>query len=314
MKVSKKISITIKQTLIIFSPDSFFLKMYGYRRGYKRYYGKKYAFRRTYGASTSGTKRVSVSIPIEADGNFNFSANSKVSQVVAFKTPDNLATSATYQAYSQLYDEARVVGVTYKLIFGGGFTNTGTGFFTFYSCVDRIGTSDDVTNRMTADEVKGSSSTVRSTFTIQQRLGATRSYFASNLLEKNTWWDCTVSSNTIPELVSSTTAFKPLLQCIVETSASSSSSQQLPYRLMQEIVVQFRNPKLKVTGNSKFSELVKSAIEEGKEEEPVLKKKKVVYEEEVLPDDEEEEMDEDEQEPLTQPLKPAMKKAGKKSS
>lgn len=246
---------------------------YPYKKTYKKWgkywKGKKGSYKRTYRSSTSGTKRVSVPIPIEADGNFNFGANSKVSQVVAFKTPDNLATSATFQAYSQLYDEARVVGVNYKLIFGGGFTNTGTGFFTFYSCVDRIGTSDDAQNRMSADDVKGSSSTVRSTFTIQQKLGAYRAYYASNLLEKNTWWDCTVSGNTIPELVSSTTAFKPLLQCIVETSASSSSSQQLPYRLMQEIVVQFRNPKLKIGGNSKFADMRADVIEDAKESEDV---------------------------------------------
>ena len=293
---------------------------YPYKKSYKKYGWKKGVSK----SSKYGTKKVTVVIPVESDYHLDFASGSMQSNVIPLAPcrPVNdsscMTITSTYKAYANLYDEARIVGVKVKWYFGGGFTST-TGYFTFASSVDRCMMSEDLTSMPSVNEILASSSVSKTVFTTQQRLGAFRSYWASNMMEKNTWWDTTLDSNNRypPALLDSTTAFKPVVFFCAVAPSAGSSSQQLPYRVEAEWIVQFRNPKMVLSNQNKFSEMRAEAIEEKKEESeeaPVLKKKKVVYEEEVLPDDEDEEMDEESQEPLTQPVKTVMKKAGKKSS
>lgn len=255
---------------------------YPYKKSYKKYgkYWKKGWKRSVVKSSKSGTKRVTVVIPVEADYQFSFEADSKYSAVIPMTACRNVNDSATmtrtatFKAYAALYDEARIVGCKFKWYFGGGFTNS-TGFFTFATAVDRCTMPEDLTTRPTAQDILASSSVIKTVFTVQQRLGAVRQYWASTLMEKNTWWDTTLDSNGWypPALWDSTTAFKPTVHFCAIAAASSSSSQQLPYRVEAEWIVQFRNPKV-VAANanrSVFSDMVLDKVEEVKEVDDEVK-------------------------------------------
>jgi len=240
---------------------------YSYKKGSKRYsYGTRgykssssRFSRRTTASFKSGTSRVTVSIPVTADYQLAFAANSKLSAVIPHVPTRDLNDSSmmsltqTYKAYANLYDQARIVGVKLKWNFGGGFTSS-TGFFTFFTAIDRCFMSTDLSRPMSADEVIGSASVNRTTFTVQQRLGAMRSYYASTLLEKTTWWDTTLddtNSRYIPALLDSTTAFKPCIYFCAEAPSSSTSTQSLPYRLQTEWILEFRNPKLTIPNTNR---------------------------------------------------------------
>lgn len=343
MKVSKKISITIKQTLIIFSPDSFFLKMpYGY---YRRWGNKARLARNVSRAYKKGNKTTLVEIPSHVDLSFSFSSNNKYSDILMIK-PFDFSTESTawfgaltnfrvYEHYSELFDEARIVGYRCKLTVNNGGTLTG-GFLSVVSTIDRNFGPEDLAETMSSSELMNNPGVMKQTMTNQSRGIFYRSVYPTSLLEKASYFDCTIhntASNVeyIPGYEKMVTGFRPAIYYMLHKDAGTSGTTTIAARLEITTVMQFRNPKYqeidagdrgvrvveKKIANApeeSFSSMAKTLIEEKKEEEPVLKKKKVVYEEEVLPDDEDEEMDEDEQEPLTQPLKPAMKKAGKKSS
>ena len=248
------------------------------KKSYKKYgkYWKKGYKKSVYKTSKSGTKRVTIVIPVTSDYQLTFPANSKEAGPVPLAPARNnndtstMARSPMYSAYANLYDEARIIGVRHKWYFGGGFTSSSTGYFTFMTSVDRCCMPEDLSSGMTVAEVEGSSSVQRTTFTVQQRLGAFRSYWASNLLEKNTWWDTTMggtSGNDIPALSDSTTAFKPCCFFAALASQTSSSQQSLPYRIESEWIVQFRNPKLNIPNQNKatFADMASEKIEEVKE-------------------------------------------------
>lgn len=249
------------------------------KKSYKKYgkYWKKGYKKSVYKTSKAGTKRVTIVIPVTSDYQLTFPANSKEAGPVSLAPARNnndsstMAVSPMYSAYANLYDEARIVGVRHKWYFGGGFTSSATGYFTFMTSVDRCVMPEDLSTGMTVAEIEGSSSVQRTTFTVQQRLGAYRSYWASNLLEKNTWWDTTMggsSGRDIPALSESTTAFKPCCFFAAIASQASSSQQSLPYRIESEWIVQFRNPKLNIpnqNGRSTFADMASEKIEEVKE-------------------------------------------------
>lgn len=242
---------------------------YSYKKGSKRYAygGRGYKSssarfsRRTTSSFKSGTSRVTVTIPVTADYQLTFAANDKTSAVLmTYPTRDigdasMMSLSETYKAYANLYDQARIVGAKIKWNFGGGFTSGTSGYFTFFTAVDRCYMATDISTPMKASEVMSSASVNRTTFTVQQRLGAMRSYYASTLLEKSTWWDTTLDSTNsryIPALLDSTTAFKPCIYFCAEAPSSSSSQQTLPYRIEIQWIVEFRNPKLSLpNSNSK---------------------------------------------------------------
>lgn len=243
--------------------------LYSTYRRYARYGGRGTTYSRSRAiarSSKAGTKKVQILIPLEGDRTFSFAANSQVSAVNMIRptttesgTGDyfSLTTSPTFGAYADLYDQCRIVGIRLKFYFGLGFTQQAGGYFTFNSCIDRTMMSEDSTNPKTAEEVEASSSTTKTTFTVEQRLGASRSYYASSILEKTTWWDCTVAANVnnvpyIPGLLSSETAFKPIVYTCVRAPATLSTSTTLPFRLTMEYDLEFRNPKLTIsTASSK---------------------------------------------------------------
>ena len=246
-----------------------------YKKTYKKYgkYWKKGWKKGATKSSKAGTKKVTVVIPVESDYHLDFASGSMQSTVIPLAPcrPVNdsscMTVTSTYKAYANLYDEARIVGVKVKWYFGGGFTST-TGYFTFASAVDRCMMSEDLSSMPSVNEILASSSVSKTVFTTQQRLGAYRSYWANNLMEKSTWWDTTLDSNGRypPALMDSTTAFKPVIFFCAVAPSAGSSSQQLPYRVEAEWIVQFRNPKMVLSNQNKFTDMRADVIDDAKEE------------------------------------------------
>lgn len=216
------------------------------------------------GQSRAGTKRVTVSIPKTFDGNFTWAANSFTSNVLRVRAssyPTDASTLPymdTYKSFANLFDECRIVGCKCKLIFGDGFTSTGAApFLTFLTCLDRK-TAHQITgiqNIMTPAEIAGSSSCVKTDFTVQQRMCAYRSFYAQSWLEKQTFWESRISANNstgfwIPGLENDASAFNPTMFMVCNAGVAPSADTNLRFRIQLEWILEFRNPKLSLPSES----------------------------------------------------------------
>lgn len=239
-------------------------------RGYRRYLRRKayYSSRRRYwrrhgfskkfygirSSDIKGSNRVSVTIPGTYDFNFTWPGSTEYANVMAFKPtamPDasdqfSLGRNLTYRAYASLYDQARIVGVRYKIYFGTLLVTNERQFFTLVTMFDRCQMPDDSTRPMTTADIAGSVGANKTTFTVQQRLITRRVCFARTFAEKNTWWDTywnEAEQSSIPALLSSTSAFKPMLFMTVRAAGTPVNGQTLRCRVETEYVLEFRNGK-----------------------------------------------------------------------
>lgn len=246
--------------------------MYSRYRSNRSYAGKRYGTRYSrysssaakaasvVKASQRGTKRVSVVIPRTFDGQFTFQANQNYSDVLSVKatTLTDAATlpySQCYRAYAALYDECRIVGCKTSWAFGNSLITGSSTYMTLYSAMDRAfnqQTSSADPNAMTQTEIAASSSCMKTNFTVQQRLAATRNFYARTFLEKNTWWDSYVDSNAsnqyqLPALKANPNAYNPIMYVFLSCGASPTSLTTLPFRVEITWILEFRNPKCSFT-------------------------------------------------------------------
>ena len=316
--------------------------------GYKRYGRRSFGGLRR--ASQSGTRRFNVMIPTVQSYQMTVGAQQQWSNLSGtcpyFKFSGNticqapLIDSILYRTYTQLYDQVKINAVTAKISI---MSNIGTGGLVSAVKLVTMWDRDIKKTEMvdgqgipnTASIQVGSES--QSTLLVNNSKAVVyRSIRASDMQERTTFHDCTFEAYQTTGYIDSVwkggaqVGFCPGLWFALMTSTSPGAGSSYVFDVALEIkwYVTFRNPKFGLGAASakveKFTDIASTVvgqIEEEKEDEetekveeaPILKKKKVVYEEEVIPDDEDEEEDES-QEPLTQPFKSPMKKAGKKSS
>lgn len=330
-----------------------------YRRGYSRTWARSrwpYRSWRRFGVSSaqkSGTRRFSISIPIEGYSSVGVAANSHVSYPVGF-TPfynsDNAVTTdpeishhagtlvgnSLFATYCQLYDEVKLNSVSFSVAVDQ--TPTGTNGVKIVSCIDRHATLDDIRGAYTVGQMSSSAEADSKMFSSLQNARVYRYFAARDIGERTSFFDCTlgtqsytVGQNTYNmagplEFIRNTSLFgcyNPIIFVGFSFSSAPAAAGIVYFQYKATYNLTFRNPKYGGYAASKgegFSDMKSDVIESVKkdddemEEAPTLKKKKVVYEEEDIPDDEEEEDDYEEQEPITQPFKSPMKKAGKKVS
>lgn len=248
--------------------------MFGYRK-YRSYRGKRYgSYSRRYGGAASsaalarrvtrsaqaGTRKVVVNIPRTFDSTFSINAGEYTSSVIKIRptaTGVDLSTLPymdTYEAYSRLYDECRIVGVKMKFLFGDPLGTLR--YFTLYTAVDRktmwgnpqSGTSE----AMTAAEVIGGSSVIKTDFSVEKSLITYRSVWASNANEKSVFWDTgiavdgTTTARSIPGLIYNPVCFHPTIYAVLQAGAAPSSAGTVSFRLNIEWILEFRNPKLSI--------------------------------------------------------------------
>lgn len=126
------------------------------------------------------------------------------------------------------------------------------------TCIDRHGNQDDITNRMTLSQVENSSSAVRTTFNGQSTFTTTRTYRATDFMEKYTFYDATYTSdagngqyidawyNTANNI-----GFTPLIYSALKTTmATSSATRDVTCTADITYNLTFRNPKNGMTTSS----------------------------------------------------------------
>lgn len=255
----------------------------GYKR-YRSYAGKRYGTRysrysssaakasRTIRSSQLGTKRVTINIPRTFDSTIPFTAGSATSGVLsvsATKYNEDLSTlpyCPAYVAYSQLYDQCRIVGCKMSWSFGDGLITSGSSYMTFYSAMDRfyIQAAGAIGDTMTAAEIAASSSCMKTNFTVQQRLATKRSFYASTFLEKNTWWDTSITPASavspvhgayISGLMLNTTGYNPSIYFFVQAAGAPNTNVNLPFRIEINWILEFRNPKTSIPSSAKGLEV-----------------------------------------------------------
>lgn len=262
----------------------------------------------------------------------------------------SLLTSNLYNTYCRLYDQVKINSVSLQvsvlsLPVGGGTA------VKIYTSVDREANFDELRARPSHANILTGAETLSTQFTSLDRSIVRRYLKARDLQERTKFIDSTAGTypiaqtQTLPaynvaanvDWYQHVQCFSPAIYAFLELSKNADAypaSITMSYKVRWNVT--FRNPKFSIAGaqnklasfEREIGDFVEDArgdddgetetktdeMKDEKEEAPVLKKKKVTYEEEVIPDDEPEEDDEDEQEPLTQPFKSPMKKAGKKSS
>lgn len=259
----------------------------------------------------------------------------------------SLLTSNLYNTYCRLYDQVKINSVSLQIsvleIPAGSAVKV-------YTSVDREANFDELRSRPAHVNIISGAETMTTQFTSLDRAIVRRYLKARDLQERTKFVDSTSGTNPIAQTQSlpaynvaanvdwyqHVQCFAPAIYGFLELSkpaAAYPAAITFAYRVRWNVT--FRNPKFSIAGaqnklasferqigdfvedargDDEETEVKSDEMKDEKEETPVLKKKKVTYEEEVIPDDEPEEDDEDEQEPLTQPFKSPMKKAGKKSS
>lgn len=259
----------------------------------------------------------------------------------------NLITNGTFQTYCALYDEVKINSVSVNLAI---LTVPAGSSAKIYSTIDRHANLRDVLADRVTTQVSSGPEVKTTVFTSLDRAKMWRYAKARDFGEKTMFVDSSFGNCSVPKYTNTSQVevpahtilanrdwfennfcFSPMVSFFVELTGTPPANSTIGISLSVRWNVTFRNPKYStgadavvdgddVSGNAKFSEMKSDAIKsvkeenDGMEEAPSLKKKKVVYEEEEIPDEEEEEDDYEEQEPITQPFKSPVKKAGKKSS
>lgn len=222
--------------------------------------GVKWAARRFFGANKNakrGTAGITVRIPSHVDLGFTFDSNDKYSHIYRFQPFDfstdgsnffaSLTNQRAFKHYVELYDECRLLGVKYKWTLNNGLLASGS-FMSFVSAWDRNYGPEDSKEAIDHNEMMNSPGVMKSTFTNQSRGQAYRGIYARTLLERQTYFDCTIHRTAggvdyVPGYEKMVTGFRPALICMMHKGTAQSGETSIAARLEIEYVVRFRNPK-----------------------------------------------------------------------
>ena len=241
---------------------------------YGRWGSKARLARNVSRAYKKGNKTTLVEIPSHVDFSFSFSSNNKYSDILMLK-PFDFSTESTswfgaltnfrvYEHYSELFDEARIVGYRSKLTVNNGGTLTG-GFLSVVSTIDRNFGPEDLAESMNSSELMNNPGVMKQTMTNQSRGIFYRSVYPTSLLEKASYFDCTIHNNAsnveyIPGYEKMVTGFRPAIYYMLHKDAGTSGTTTIAARLEITTIMQFRNPKYQEIDASDRSVCVKSCF------------------------------------------------------
>ena len=175
----------------------------------------------------------------------------------------SMCTSPTYQAYSTLFDEVKLSSIQVRFNINRTLTGLVDATTDFLTCVDRHSNTNDLDNPMTFDQVAASSSCARTTFNGMATFSTSRSYNATDFMEKYTFFDASYSGNDVVAWYNAdnNTGFCPVIYCALQSSLATSSSSrlvQVDVDITYNLV--FRNPKNGMTISSKAVSDTKSVL------------------------------------------------------
>lgn len=246
----------------------------GYGRGYRRWYGRRGWTRSWRGSmnhrTQSGTRTFSMTVPVEGIYSMIVDSGSFNTHVYAVSTFKYAAGSAAadymqcpvvmtdlYRTYAHLYDEVKVDWVSYEVSILDVIGNGGT----FSACrlwttVDRKCCLTDLTNPMSAYQVRTSSGAQGTMMTNNSRTVVRRYLAARDLQERITYHDCGVYAGTEgnpayqvyldsawQSASNNLLFFSPALYYFLELNAAPSSQQAINVSVKVKYGVTFRNAK-----------------------------------------------------------------------
>lgn len=232
-------------------------RYYRYRRGYRRprryprrYYRRSNTRRFINGSSRSQCRvKVPISVAFEQPNvGLSGAVYSKAfSPFVTSANPFSAVTSPLYKQYCNLYDEVKCIGGKVVISIGTPVGGSAVPSLTVVTAWDRRLTKDDATSPPSFDDLMNYSTQQKAVAVNNSIAKLKRSCYASDLLEKAQWHDCTlttVSSFTTDEAYQSTSNvnfFAPGMW--LGASQSGSSSATISYQADIVWYFAFRNPK-----------------------------------------------------------------------
>ena len=168
-------------------------RRYPYRRRYRRSYARKYV---------NASSRSQVRIKTAVESNFTLSSGTAsgpgaVKEICPLlsSAPDNGAVSSAlrsplYRTYCALYEEVKIIGFKTQISIASAIGGSDIPSLQIYTAFDRRHGANEAIP--TAAEIKNSSSYLVATALNNNVAKLTRSIYASDLLEKAQWHDCTL--------------------------------------------------------------------------------------------------------------------------
>lgn len=206
-------------------------RFYNYRRGYRRGYGRRY--RRWYNRSWSrfGSSRIAnrssrsqISLKFECNDYriMAIAANATEPTFTLNVTPFmnifpvsnkhlcmcNLIENDVYRRYVEMYDEVKIRGCVVKVTINSAVGSGALPSLTVNSCFDRKGCYEDIRTAeavMSNSSIKNSSAYMSKTFLNNSVCVFRRSCFASDLMEKIMFHDCTIDPANVNRTVNGDT-------------------------------------------------------------------------------------------------------------
>lgn len=186
--------------------------MYGYRRRYSPY--RSWRRNSVYRSQTNGTRRFSVSIPVEAYASVPVVSGSRNTYSIVFQpwytsnsasatVPDyyskygNVINNGVYQIYTRLYDEVKIDGVSLQVAVQG--LPTSVNGFKCVSAVDRHYALSDISSIQGVSRLMGAPESMSKTFTSLQNAKIYRSFWARDIGERTTFADSSLGTKDIAQ-------------------------------------------------------------------------------------------------------------------
>lgn len=242
---------------------------YGYRRRYRyrRYRPRRYVrrwFRRRMRRFVNGSSKSTVRVKIPLTQTFNLASVSSDGKVYGYpitpwssSSPFKATQSPLYRLYCQLYDEVKCIGVKVVLSIGTPIGTSSVPSATFVTAWDRRYVADD---SAASDDVPSFAELMN--YSSQQKATAVnnsiaklrRSCYASDLLEKAQWHDCSLDPIDNYDIAVAAAAGNPNFFCPgmwLGVSQTGAVAQTISMQADITYYFAFRNPKYGAGSSSK---------------------------------------------------------------
>lgn len=242
-----------------------FYRRYGTRRygRYGRRYGRSFRrfYRRSYGrrfinSSSRSSIRMKCTQTLSSTLAAGYGDGATSAVVTRIRPYSNAAHSVTqnplYQAYLNLYEETKMIGMKVNLSVTSQVGGTDTPSLQIYTSWDRRHGYGEVQPSVVA--IKGAATSTVATALNNNVAKLTRSLYASDLIEKAQWHDSTLTAGG-EDQAWVTAALNPNFFCpsffMFFNSPSLGAAHDINYTLSITYYVAFRNPKFGGSGLSK---------------------------------------------------------------
>ncbi|QFX66119.1 capsid [Camdisavirus lingis] len=187
-------------------------RRYGYRRGYRRYGYRRYGYRRGYAskyanASSRSQTRIKTTVYVNSASTLSTAATPSESQYVksfsgyfpSSPSPTlsgSAIASPLYRTYCSLYEEVKCIGMKVNLSVSTPVGGTVLPSLQIFTAWDRRAGRDEPAPA--ASQLISSSTYAVATALNNNVAKVTRSCFASDLIERAQWHDCTIVQSGTP--------------------------------------------------------------------------------------------------------------------